>query len=242
MSIDPKLELPAHIEILRSELESRQAVNPRYSLRGFADYLGLHPSALSRILKGKQPLSLESAVYILKKLKLRESDRLIFVSAFAQEKLLHICSKLSEAMEASDLVTERGVVASLKSAEGAARDRELVSFLTTPCWHIDLEGKIVRYNESFRTIFGVKHPNKHLVTDLMHSEEREGYLLIWDRARSAGTSFQYLGRLKTVDGSFQELGVRTMPLKTASREITGWLCIVDPQSMNQARSSNRVVG
>ena len=54
-----------HIEMIRAELHRRREVNPRSSLRGFAASLKLHPSALSRILSGKQTLSVEAAKFVL---------------------------------------------------------------------------------------------------------------------------------------------------------------------------------
>jgi hypothetical protein len=40
---------------LRAELSRRRAVNPRYSLRAFADWLGIDHSTLSQILRGARP-------------------------------------------------------------------------------------------------------------------------------------------------------------------------------------------
>lgn len=40
--------------ILRSALERRQNLNPKYSLRNFAKDLSVNPSFVSRILTGKQ--------------------------------------------------------------------------------------------------------------------------------------------------------------------------------------------
>jgi PAS domain S-box-containing protein len=75
-----------HISILRSALEKRKESNPRYSLRAFASFLGLHPSALSRVLSGKQDLSVPSALQILRKLKLNQEEQELFIVSVGQEK------------------------------------------------------------------------------------------------------------------------------------------------------------
>ncbi len=41
-------------QILKSALERRQSLNPKYSLRNFAKDLAVNPSFVSRILTGKQ--------------------------------------------------------------------------------------------------------------------------------------------------------------------------------------------
>ncbi|MEE6249990.1 MAG: hypothetical protein VX583_06285, partial [Bdellovibrionota bacterium] len=45
-----------YIHILMEKLSSRQSRNPSYSLRAFANDIGIHPSSLSQILKGNRGL------------------------------------------------------------------------------------------------------------------------------------------------------------------------------------------
>ncbi len=60
-------------------------MNPRYSLRAFADFLQLQPSKLSEILNGKRGLSVEKAQLIGRRLKLESAELEAFVlSAEAQ--------------------------------------------------------------------------------------------------------------------------------------------------------------
>ena len=61
--------------ILTEVLEQRCAKNPRYSLRSFARDLGLSPSRLSDVLKGRYGLSRAAASEIAVKLGLSESER-----------------------------------------------------------------------------------------------------------------------------------------------------------------------
>lgn len=48
-------------DFLQSEFDQRVRVNSRYSLRGFAGFLGLNPAELSQVFKGSRNLSLTSA-------------------------------------------------------------------------------------------------------------------------------------------------------------------------------------
>jgi cyanate lyase len=43
-------------QILKSALEKRQSLNPKYSLRSFAKDLAVNPSFVSRVLTGKQTI------------------------------------------------------------------------------------------------------------------------------------------------------------------------------------------
>jgi transcriptional regulator with XRE-family HTH domain len=47
---------PDFPERLRQEFARRRATNPRYSLRGFARFLGLEHSTLSQILRGRRAM------------------------------------------------------------------------------------------------------------------------------------------------------------------------------------------
>lgn len=78
--------LPIHVQQLSQELAKRKKRNPRYSLRAFAHALGLDPSALSRILAGKQEISLITTRKVLKALKLQADERLLFLTSVADEK------------------------------------------------------------------------------------------------------------------------------------------------------------
>jgi transcriptional regulator with XRE-family HTH domain len=78
---------PYHIRLLATELKTRQARNPRYSLRAFSKYLNLDPSSLSRLLSNKQELSLAAYATILQKLELPEEEAGRFISSVAEDKM-----------------------------------------------------------------------------------------------------------------------------------------------------------
>jgi transcriptional regulator with XRE-family HTH domain len=61
-------------EILRNELNQRRAKNPRYSLRAFAQTLGISPSFLSKILAGKKSLGENTFLKLASRLSLPEDS------------------------------------------------------------------------------------------------------------------------------------------------------------------------
>ena len=65
-------------DILKTVLIERQKVNPAYSLRAFAQSIGLSNSQLSRVLNGKQGLSLEKAKYIAAQVGFSDEETDIF--------------------------------------------------------------------------------------------------------------------------------------------------------------------
>jgi hypothetical protein len=54
-------------------------MNPRYSLRAFANHLEMQPSKLSEVLNSKKGLSLEKAHLVSQRLKLAKADHEIFI-------------------------------------------------------------------------------------------------------------------------------------------------------------------
>lgn len=68
-----------HIRLLEREYQRRVEKNPRYSRRAYANFLGLHPSALSRFLAGKWELTPSAGVQIAKKLQLSKDERCGFL-------------------------------------------------------------------------------------------------------------------------------------------------------------------
>ncbi len=58
-------------KILEDELKKRRELNPHYSLRGFAKYLGTSPATLSQVISGKRSLGKKSTAKILDKLGLK---------------------------------------------------------------------------------------------------------------------------------------------------------------------------
>lgn len=77
---------PYYIEVLRRELATRKEQNPRFSLRAFARRLRLHPSALSRVLSRKQPLSTGAAILVIEELKLEHDEKRRFLHSVADDR------------------------------------------------------------------------------------------------------------------------------------------------------------
>ena len=92
-----------HIQVLNEEFSKRCQKNSRYSMRAFAKHLEMHPSALSRILSGKQKISSASAIVVAKKIGLcRERSRLFLHSIIEEHKKLE-SEEAAKALEIPEL-------------------------------------------------------------------------------------------------------------------------------------------
>lgn len=78
--------LSFHIQVLFDELRARKQKNALYSMRAFANQLEIHPSALSRAMAGKEELSLQACLRMIKRLPLNDDEKLRFVTSVADEK------------------------------------------------------------------------------------------------------------------------------------------------------------
>lgn len=57
------------VEILNAEFQKRQTKNPRYSLRAFAQHLGIQSATLSAVLKRKRALPVQKTLGVMSDLK-----------------------------------------------------------------------------------------------------------------------------------------------------------------------------
>lgn len=67
------METTFHEQVVR-DFSRRQQVNPRYSLRGYARYLGVNPTSLCLFLKGKRRLSSQSVLRIAARLEVPQEQ------------------------------------------------------------------------------------------------------------------------------------------------------------------------
>lgn len=65
--------------ILKIQLQRRQELNPKYSLRAFAKKLEISPSKISELLSGKKKLSIKRAENIANRLGLIGKERELFI-------------------------------------------------------------------------------------------------------------------------------------------------------------------
>lgn len=91
--------------MLEAELRRRKEKNARYSLRAFASFLEIHPSALSRILNGKLELSVAAALQILPKLNFTPEEQERFIVSVANEKYQQTLSTMKGATDVQTLST-----------------------------------------------------------------------------------------------------------------------------------------
>ena len=75
-----------YVKKLKEGLSLKQRVNPQYSLRAYAKYLGIHSSTLSQIFNGKRPLPSKSLRSISEKLDLSSQEQALFIESFYQFK------------------------------------------------------------------------------------------------------------------------------------------------------------
>jgi len=75
-----------YLSLLKEELVERQKKNPSYSLRSYADFLGIHPGTLSSVFNGKRTLPLTSADKITLRLGLSPKEKMDFLKSLATEK------------------------------------------------------------------------------------------------------------------------------------------------------------
>jgi uncharacterized protein (TIGR02147 family) len=78
-----KMRNPKQIysEILLREFESRRKRNRAYSLRAFANFLGVASGTLSSILRGQRPIPLKMAHNFVSKLKLDSAQEQVFLES-----------------------------------------------------------------------------------------------------------------------------------------------------------------
>jgi uncharacterized protein (TIGR02147 family) len=96
------LEHNSYRNFLKCELADRIARNSSYSLRSFAQNLGISPATLSMVLSGKKNLSLESANQIAAKLNLepKEADYFSLLVQVEAAKSMDIKEKIIERLNA----------------------------------------------------------------------------------------------------------------------------------------------
>ncbi len=79
-------QIQGFLNYLQQELERRCQKNPRYSLRSFAKFLEIDPSALSKILNGKRPLGKRLIRRFAYRLGLTQEETMEFITHFEQNR------------------------------------------------------------------------------------------------------------------------------------------------------------
>ena len=76
---------PVHILMIQDFYRARNHRNHRYSMRAFASSMDVHPSALCRILSGKQKLSIKASISVLHRLQLSPNEQKQFIASVVEE-------------------------------------------------------------------------------------------------------------------------------------------------------------
>ena len=89
-------------QMLQAEFETRIKARGAYTMRAFAQHLGISPSLLSDVLKGKKNLSQESAYKLSQKLKFSDLQRQYFLTSIKCEsaKSMELKAELSDQLRA----------------------------------------------------------------------------------------------------------------------------------------------
>lgn len=91
----------SYSKYLAAELERRKAANALYSLRAMAQQLGISPTTLSDVIKGKKKLSEKTALDVSKKLQLHPKEAQYFQTLvhFENSEDLHLKSTLENQLK-----------------------------------------------------------------------------------------------------------------------------------------------
>jgi PAS domain S-box-containing protein len=151
-------KLPLHVRILQQELDERKSKNPRYSMRALARDLEVDPAALSRILSGKQDISLDTCRLIITKVQLPPVKARLFIASVAEDKKNRAQLALTRALEPRHLIEntmdrdaetiiDLGERRALKAYDSIAIERDSISV-------VDLEGRFLYTNEAMAKSLG----------------------------------------------------------------------------------------
>lgn len=76
-----------YIHKLKEDLSNKQKINPLYSQRSYAKFLGIHSATLNLILNGKRSLPVKNIKGIADKLTLNPKEKTLFVESLYKSKL-----------------------------------------------------------------------------------------------------------------------------------------------------------
>lgn len=103
-------EMNYHLQCIVKEYKRRTAKNARYSLRAYASFLSLDPSALSRILAGKQELSVKSGLAIVKRLQMSNDEGRRFLLSVIDGRKRNEAARVGRFVEAPHLRPNPAVI------------------------------------------------------------------------------------------------------------------------------------
>ena len=148
--------IPLHVRMLHQELERRKSHNSRYSMRAFSKALGWNPSALSKILEGKQELSIPACTDVLRALRLTVAAARLFLASVAQDKANRASALLSMALisEYGDLKEERYDKITTNFAEDRLSEDVSLSISKDLISVLSLDWQFVHVGESLAAAMG----------------------------------------------------------------------------------------
>ena len=222
------MQLGFHVKALLAELARKQANNPRYSMRAFANHLGIHPSALSRILRGKQTLTTQSACLALPKMTLSEDEKLAFAASLARDAVAQVCNELAPAIGRKYTVEELAPMIQTPapapqpekktSSFDLALYRNIADFIPHAAWVVEQDGRIAYANE-IASAYGT---GKASFEDCLHDGDQAAFRALLAKHLDLPRAFEVQCRLAGAAGDSLH-ALRLMPVTNAYGRVSAWL-------------------
>jgi plasmid maintenance system antidote protein VapI len=210
--------LPLYIDILRMELESRQKRNSRFSLRGFASLLEIHPSALSRILNGKQEMSVAICRQILNVLALEDEQRVRFIHSYAESKKHQVLAALSAGTVDAHMPQETMVLPlPLETYQ------HLIEVAPSPAWFVSIDGAVFIGNELLKQFTRTADKERHESLSFIHQDDLQKYRNAIAKTETVSLASECDVRLLSRNGESLSFKLRIAPIRDHARKLTSWL-------------------
>lgn len=226
-----------HVEFLRSELERRKAKNSRYSMRAFASFLEIHPSALSRILNGLQEISLQVALLVLKQLKMTDAEKRLFLASVAEEKRFSASQVLADAI---NLPIDQFLQVAAVGTPHLHKD-QVLSVAPFYTFVIDTKRRFLFASESGANWLNFK-PCEMIGRDLGDVRLTDGFaqpmVELFENALSSGVGGKReISNVSPADGSLQYYELTAAPIHSSAGDVTSIVFAVhDITIQKQAQS------
>lgn len=119
-------------------------------------------------------------------------------------------------------VRKQSEIALRASEEGF---RALAESIPHQVWVTDAEGQFLWLNSRIHDFLGV--PHKARLTDewmrIIHPQDLETLVGLWEAARSSHTPFEHAYRLRNLDGEYRWFLVRAVPARDAAGKVVRWI-------------------
>jgi PAS domain S-box-containing protein len=120
-----------------------------------------------------------------------------------------------------DTYRQQQTIEALRESDN--RFRQLADAMPQIVWMNDTEGGAVYLNQRWREFTGVQTANPIDIQQVVHPEDLTALYGEWEKARSAGTTYEVEYRLRHAeDGAYRWFLARAVPVRDAHGKIVGW--------------------